>query len=301
MDLSIVIPTRDRREQLLGTVRAIANQSLQDLGAELIVVDDGSIDGLAADIAGASGPVPARVLTVPGPSVSARRNLGIRESAGQVILLLGDDTAPASADLLARHMALHREHPDPLFGVLGRIDWAPSVEVSDFMRWIGEEGFQFAYGRMSPGAVRAGEVLYASHVSLKRELLLQVGLLEEQLPFLGEDVELGIRLDRAGIRLIYHPELLVHHDHTAELSSYEQRLMESGKAARVIRRLWPNEAPATVPEPAGIRWAVVPAAAALARPLLKTPIRGWLRERCWQARLLAAYRRGYEGVSGGGP
>ena len=99
MDLSIVIPTRDRPEALARCVAALGDAH------EVIVVDDGSRDrGAVADAAGA-----ARVLRTPGIGPAAARNLGARAAGGEVVCFTDDDCEPVTgwAKELARAAAEH--------------------------------------------------------------------------------------------------------------------------------------------------------------------------------------------------
>src|SRR5690242_8788112 len=105
MDVSVVIPTRDRAETLERTLDVLAAQKAPPGGFELVVVDNGSTDATADVLRRAQErlPVPLAALHEPRPGPAAARNAGVRRAAGNVILFLGDDMAPAGADLVARH------------------------------------------------------------------------------------------------------------------------------------------------------------------------------------------------------
>ncbi len=292
MDLSVVIPTRDRRDRVERTLAALDRQDLEGASAELIVVDNGSADGTPAALAGRDASLPTRVLSQPRPGASAARNVGLQCAAGSIVLLLGDDTSPASNGLLAGHLALHRCQPDPRYAVLGRISWAPQHQADPFLQWLDDAGFQFSFDRLAPGIVATADHFYSSHVSARRSTLLEVGGFDESFPFLAEDTELGIRLERAGVRLDYHPELLVHHDHPQDVAEFAHRMELVGQAACLLHQRWPDRTPAAVSRPAP-RWIAYPFAAAAGRALLRTPVRGLLRKRAWAAVLMAAYAKGY--------
>ena len=85
MQISIVIPTRDRPAALARCIAALGD------GHEVIVVDDGSRDrGAVTDAAGS-----ARVLRTPGIGPAAARNLGARAAGGEVVCFVDDDCEPA--------------------------------------------------------------------------------------------------------------------------------------------------------------------------------------------------------------
>jgi len=111
MHISIIIPSRDRRETLRRTLGALAGQRLEGATAELLLVDDGSRDGTADAVEAMAPdyPLALRVLRGEARGASVARNLGLRAATGEVVLFLGDDTAPAAAGLLAGHVALHSD------------------------------------------------------------------------------------------------------------------------------------------------------------------------------------------------
>src|ERR671916_53458 len=141
-DISIVVPTRDRWDVLRETLEAILAQELDGVGAELLVVDNGSRDGsreaLERFAAEVRSPLAVRVLDEPVPGAAAARNAGIREARAEVVLFLGDDCPPAVPGLVAGHAAAHGG--GPARAVVGRIDWHPDSPHTEVMRWLIETG-----------------------------------------------------------------------------------------------------------------------------------------------------------------
>ena len=301
MHISIIIPSRDRRETLRRTLAALAGQRLEAATAELLLVDDGSRDGTADAVEAMvpDYPLALRVLRGEARGASVARNLGLRAAAGEVVLFLGDDTPPAAAGLLAGHVALHTERPEPGYAVLGHVDWAPALAVTPLMRWLELHG-QFAFAALSPGPA-SPEHFYTAHVSAKRAFLLDAGGFDERLPFLFEDADLGARLATAGLELDYHPELVVHHDHAITLPGWIERQERAGRAGHRLRELRAGVDPRVVPDPEGWRWV---AARGLAR-VAGAPASEWrglpapLRDRLYSTVHAAAYARGYRAAPKG--
>lgn len=104
--VSVVVPTRDRLPLLQATVASVLEQTLVDL--ELLVVDDGSIDGTRAWLADTSRRDPRLhwldrpVLRPDGGGSQVCRNLGLQQASGQAVLFLDSD------DLLAPTCLEHR-------------------------------------------------------------------------------------------------------------------------------------------------------------------------------------------------
>jgi glycosyltransferase involved in cell wall biosynthesis len=88
--LSVVIPVRDEAAHLPSTIEALIEAlDVSGFDAELVVVDDGSIDGSAAVAHGAiDGRLPLRVVTRAGEGRFEARRAGLRAAEGQLALLL---------------------------------------------------------------------------------------------------------------------------------------------------------------------------------------------------------------------
>jgi glycosyltransferase involved in cell wall biosynthesis len=285
MRLSVVIPTRDRLPALLETLGRLDTQIVDAADVELIVVDNGSVDGTPEAVRKASWRLPLTVLAEPKPGPAAARNRGVEAARAPVILFLGDDTRPADDSLLAAHLRLHDEDQRPGAAVLGTVTWRPDKPVTPFMRWLEASGVQFGFGDVGAGPVDAARYFYTSHVSLKRAALKAAGAFDERFPYAAvEDSELGWRLQRDGLDLRYHPELVVYHDHPYEPSDLARRQECVGRSARLMHELHPELTMFASP-----RWtwpilsASVPLLSALAA---HTP-------RVWEPLSMAAYVRGW--------
>jgi glycosyltransferase involved in cell wall biosynthesis len=87
--VSVVIPTHNRRELVLRTLRSVLAQ--EELEFEVVVIDDGSSDG-TADAIRILGDRRVHVHRNEQPlRVAAARNMGARAAAGRWIALLDDD------------------------------------------------------------------------------------------------------------------------------------------------------------------------------------------------------------------
>ena len=105
-DVSVVVPTHDRRRLLEQTLRSILWQREVDL--EVIVVDDGSSDGTADMVAGL-GDARVRLVRHDTPhGVAAARNRGIAEAAGGWLAFCDDDDLWAPDKLARQLQAAHQ-------------------------------------------------------------------------------------------------------------------------------------------------------------------------------------------------
>src|SRR3954469_5773709 len=136
MELTVVIPTPDRRGAPLGTLARLDRQA-GDVRFEAIVVDDGSADGTPEALRELSGSLSYALTLIEehghGPAVARNRALPVARAP--VCLFIDDDSWPRE-HLVARHRDFHRGHPEEEAAVLGRIDLPSAPPPSPFMRWM---------------------------------------------------------------------------------------------------------------------------------------------------------------------
>jgi len=87
MDLSVVVPTLDSREQLVGCLGALEDHAP---AAEVIVVNGPSTDGTSG--LARSNPGVDRLVEVAERNLNAARNAGIAAATGEVIAFVGQDS-----------------------------------------------------------------------------------------------------------------------------------------------------------------------------------------------------------------
>jgi hypothetical protein len=208
------------------------------------------------------------------------------------VLFLGDDTRPADAGMLGAHIALHTDDPSPATAILGHIAWRRDKPVTPFMHWLEHGGPQFDFDRLKAGQVPASRSFYTPHVSVKGAALAQVGGFDERFPFAAvEDIELGLRLERAGLELVYHPELMVEHDHFYLPRGFGTRQKRVGASARLMYEIHGDQA--LVPLP---RWSWP--VHRLGLPVLEDVAnRPAARERVWAALATAGYAEGWRNAA----
>jgi GT2 family glycosyltransferase len=244
--LSVVIPSRGRERVLSETLGRLIEQSA-GRPVEVIVVYDGPSGErrIATEAAGATR-VPLRVAEQEPRGPAAARNRGVELADGETVLFLGDDAWPADG-LIDRHLAFHREHPEPGAAMLGRLDPAPPLDRSAFVRWLHTGGVQFGYGELEAGLVPPTS-FWTANVSVKTALVRRAGGFDEDFTDAAcEDAELGLRLAVAGMRLSYDPAALALHYHPTDLLSTLARMRRVGRAYRVLERKAPGHPMPTRP------------------------------------------------------
>lgn len=145
-----------------------------------------------------------------GPA--AARNRAIRAASGELLAFTDDDCVPPG-DWLRRHELLHA---DARVGAAGGLQVA---SAPNFFDRFDMARYPAWYGAAAGAAPTESDVLYANNLSVRREVLEQVGLFDER--FLsGEDPELARRIAGAGWVLLRDPGLRVEHRKVHTLRSY---------------------------------------------------------------------------------
>ncbi len=239
--LSIVIPTYNRKETLSRILESLARQTRPDHILEVLIVDDGSTDGTGEMAAGRAAEFPAaiRLLRQHNQGLAAARNHGIREAAGEIVLFLDDDEV-AALNLVEEHMEWHRQHPGANFGMVGYVPWSPEVHPTPLMRHIISEGPQNGFGHMAVGERVEFVGCYFANTSVKVKFLRENGVFDEAFRSWGcEDWELGYRLIKKGMVMVYNPAAVAYH---YKRVSFADVCQFRGKMARSLRIFAAKEA-----------------------------------------------------------
>lgn len=180
--ISAIIPTFNRRALVTRAVDSVLKQTYRPL--EVIVVDDGSVDGTAEALAPLASSGLIRYFHQPNRGVSAARNLGLKQARGQLLAFLDSDDywEPEKCRLQARFMA---ERPALAFCQTEEVWMRSGRRVNPGLRhqkrdgWIFEPSLELCL--ISPSAVM-----------MKPNLPAQVGGFDEDLPA-AEDYDLWLR------------------------------------------------------------------------------------------------------------
>ncbi len=132
-DVSVVIPTFNRRAQLERTLVGLAAQTDLEHEVEVIVVSDGSTDGTDDWLRSGAAPLPVSACYQPNSGPAAARNHGVSAARGSLVLFLDDDVVPAP-DLVSTHVHHHRSLDDDLV-VVGPMRTPEDLPLSPWVKW----------------------------------------------------------------------------------------------------------------------------------------------------------------------
>jgi GT2 family glycosyltransferase len=235
--LSIVIPTYNRKDVLRKALVAYCSQSAQQEILEIFVVDDGSTDGTECAVVqfNEGSSVPIHYLRQDHRGAAAARNLAIREALGALLLFTDDDVIPSST-LVEEHLKWHRQNPDPCVAVLGSVPWHPEVHPTPFMNWLIRGGPLFDFRECSKRRELGFEYFATWNLSLNAKFFRQNGTFDEDFRAYGyEDYELGYRLAKKGLRLLYNPSAVGYHYRYVSFADVCRRAQLVAAAEKVLR------------------------------------------------------------------
>ena len=217
--LSVVVATYNRADLIQRLLAQFARQTLSPSDFEVVVVDDGSREPVAPVLEKLSLPYALRVETQANAGAAAARHRGVLAARGDIVLITDDDMQVAE-DFLERHLARHPRGSRNV--VIGSI--RPDPAISDmplFERWYAWLNNRIAASMSGPKRRAHGWQLFTGNVSFRRADYVAAGGFDKSLGQ-SEDIELGVRLEKAGCRFEFCAAAHVLHgsDHT----SYEKWL-----------------------------------------------------------------------------
>jgi GT2 family glycosyltransferase len=223
MSISAVILSFDAKKDLDRCVRSlIAVEHLQAGTDQILIVDNGSVDGSKALVNRLSAAYPGLVEGIDLPDnlgTTVPRNLAFARARGEYLLVIDSDIdvrRPVLRSLIAELAA------DPSIGII-----APGLIFPSGRSQMSTDVFP-TIGRKIERMLRLRSLEKASATAAKtardvdcaisafwlmrRDLLARVGDLDERIFYAPEDVDFCLRVWLAGARVRYRPDLEVVHD-----------------------------------------------------------------------------------------
>jgi len=239
---SVVIPVRNGKETIQATLESFFRQTIQPDRLEIIVVDDGSTDGTQDVVRKIQGLCRLKFLQQEARGQAAATNRGIESAEGEFVLLSAADIV-AKEDLLERHLLAHQKEEDEV-AILGYLPYDPEIEITPFMEYIVKEGTQFGYNLIADRSKVSPKFTYAPNISVRTSVLKDIGGFDEAFVFGMQDIELGVRLRRHGVRLVFDETAVGFHRHPVTLERFlNYRQPMAGKGAVLFSRKWPDISP----------------------------------------------------------
>ena len=245
MYISVVIPTYNRLPILQKSIIALEKQQFSDNKIddyEIAIVDDGSTDETLVWLAQNKARLPhVRVFQQDHKGAAAARNLGVKNARGDTIVFIDSDLVVTESFLQSHADALvegeqnfksdrsARREPNRLF------TYGAVINTNNFEDPTSEPykitDFSAAY-------------FATGNVAIARKWLEEAGLFDTGFQLYGwEDLELGVRLKKLGLKLIKCPQAVGYHWHPAFNLDQIPRMIEMEKERGKMGLVFYNKHP----------------------------------------------------------
>ncbi|HDN84453.1 MAG TPA: glycosyltransferase family 2 protein [Candidatus Aerophobetes bacterium] len=233
MDVSIVIPTYNRKKVLKRCLELLFAQNYPKDKYEIILVDDGSTDGTDKMVASLNPPCRFTYLYQERKGPHIARNLGITHAEGEIVIFIDSDIL-CPPDLISEHIKYHNRFKDVIVS-------GPETRTSDLydkFQDIEKRKFKKFWDLSGPSFI-------TSNLSVKRKYLIRIGGFDEEFEGMGwHDWDLGLRLTKLGLIPKRNLDAIVYHykekRELTTLSELIQKRIERGKNAVLYYKKHPS-------------------------------------------------------------
>jgi len=255
--ISVIVPVRNEEKYIEGTLCELMSQAYPKHRFEIIVVDGCSTDNTAEIIRGLQK-IYSNLMLVDNPRQrsSAGRNVGIRKSRGEIVVIVDGHCQLESENyLLNLADAFHRSGAD----CIGRpqpIDVSRATTLQRAIAaarssWLGHHTASYIYSDreqfVPPQSVA---------VAYRKKVFDEVGLFDENFDAC-EDVEFNHRVDRAGLKCFLTPKIALRYFPRSSISGLFRQLYRYGRGrARLLRKHPRTFGPATVIPALFVLWLI---------------------------------------------
>lgn len=216
--VSIIYVTWNRKDSLMRSIRSVT-ETAKNPDYELLVVDNASADGTVKMIEEMFPFVKIIQLDANYGPITAR-NIGAAKASGEILLFLDDDcflrkdVIPSVIDKFNGDDKVAAVAAKVINAFSGAIesDFYPVINSAEWKKDI------YVWSFHSEGAV-----------AIKKEAFIAAGSYCEEYFRQGESLELSLRLNSLGYRIIYSPEIEIFHEASSlmrdrnRINSYEVR------------------------------------------------------------------------------
>jgi GT2 family glycosyltransferase len=201
--------------------------AVQNVEAEIFVVDNNSVDGSVAMVE-AKFPNVILIANKDNAGFSKANNQAMEIAKGEYVLLLNPDTL-VEEDTFEKVVIFMDEHPDAGGLGINMVDGKgnflpeskrslPTPEVAFYkifgLSWLFPKSKRFGKYHLTfldKDETHEIEVLSGAFMLMRKEALDKVGLLDEDYFMYGEDIDLSYRIILGGYKNYYYPEARIIH------------------------------------------------------------------------------------------
>lgn len=245
--VSVIIPTYNHKEALRETLQSLAQQTYPSHCFEVVIVDDGSMDG-TQEIATENFPFTLRYIQQNNQGDAAARNFGAQQSQADVLVFLDDDilVEPGYLTYLIQAQAMEKDRIVAGTWDLWRTKTTGQAVSAQILLDSGSYYSRAALAQIPDNGLNPPSLvvelpfrdIHSNNMALRRESYFDIGMMQS-LEFSGSsmwcDLEFTYRAYRQGYRFLQSTRAICwHRDRWAEsLADFKKRMREA--AYRSVR------------------------------------------------------------------
>jgi GT2 family glycosyltransferase len=219
MFVSVVIPFYKRKEIVLNTLRSFDKVDYPKTRYEIVLVEDGSNDFNENSFNTFEQCI--RYLRSDQKKEQRThfppRNMGVSASKGELIIFFDCDQI-VNPDFISQHVEFHLKHGDNVLQFGTRKNLKKNQDLNDLTKAEfeadGRKKLFEEYGTNGEDLIGNWANVWSHNISILRRHIEKHGGFDDGFTGWGlEDQELGFRMKKAGLKILYNPAIEVYHQY----------------------------------------------------------------------------------------
>jgi glycosyltransferase involved in cell wall biosynthesis len=229
--VSIVVPVKNGVKEIRDLLESLMQINYDKSKLEIIVVDGCSTDGTREIVSR----YPVRLLVEERPGVNIARNVGIKNSTGEIIAFTDHDCV-VPRDWIKR---IVENLKDPEVGCVG----------GQVIRYYDDFLARYADESIIPVMRAFNKKVLLSRISspayypvgcnfaVKRKVLEEAGFFDERFEYGFDELEFAERICSKGYKILLTPEIIIRHKHRSSVSELLKQSYRYGQGGGLIPKI----------------------------------------------------------------
>lgn len=204
--VSVIIATYNSKSSLINCIKSLENQDYKG-EIEIVIVDDGSTDGTLGAIRSGKWKRRVKILKQSRKGPAAARNLGAKNARGEIFVFTDADCI-APSGWISNIVRTYGQFPE-IVGIGGPLHPSKS-NIFSALEIIKNKRLHKMGDRTMVGKEEV-PVGFTNNMSYKAHIFRKFGGFDERFPKpAGEDFDLKQRICRAGYKVAFIPNPIIH-------------------------------------------------------------------------------------------